>query len=63
MNTTVLKLNQYYFSKQHKKTMKYCGIQNYQGKQYFNFFEPVMRLFYWLDLEDVILVQPAEKQV
>jgi hypothetical protein len=48
-----LKIGQVYFSKIQNRIVKYIGINKYNGKFYYNFYEPVMRLFHWLDLSDV----------
>jgi hypothetical protein len=55
MDENNLKIWRIYFSKTLGKLVKYIGLQTCEGKVYHNFYEPVMKLFHWLDPEDVEL--------
>ena len=55
MNEYQLQIDQVYFCEHQGRMMKYIGTQTFQGKVYHNFYEPVMRLFHWLDPQDVSL--------
>lgn len=31
----------------------YCGTEEYQGKIYHNFYDPIWQLFHWLEADEV----------
>jgi hypothetical protein len=48
-----LQVGQVYYSKSLGRLVIYVSRENYKGMVYYNFYEPTMRLFHWLDPQDV----------
>lgn len=42
--------------------MEYCGTENYQGETYHNFYDPIWRLFHWINPDEVEEVASTEEK-
>lgn len=45
--------NRWYFCPRLKTTVQYLGLQSYNSKKYYNFWEPGLAMNYWLEPEEV----------
>ena len=55
-------IGEWYRSHQTGAVMRYLGRQSNEGKTYYNFYEPELRLFYWLDEKDVEKYIPTQAE-
>ena len=62
MRVKDLRIGEKYYSRSHKLIMKYCGVQYFNGYKYHNFYDPVWKLFHWLDPQDVRLPDMKSKR-
>ena len=53
MKAETLKKGVWYYCDRLKTNVKYVGLQSYEGSQYYNFWEPGLAMYYWLEPEEV----------
>ena len=49
----LVKDKRYFVGYPYECVMVYAGTQTYQNRTYYNFYDPVLRLFHWIDPKDV----------
>ena len=53
MKAETLKKGVWYYCDRLKTNVKYVGLQSYEESQYYNFWEPGLAMYYWLEPEEV----------